>query len=342
MRVVENIQNDLTALHLDADNLVGVVLPELGAKIASLKWQGRELLAQNPHKALRPACYAAPYAEFDASGFDECLPTIGPCAYPEAPWQNVEAPDHGEVWSTPWDWEVEPEALHLWCQSVRFHYDFHKTLSVPAPGRLRLQYVLHNRADWPFKFLWSSHPLLALRPGQRISLPPDVRVRVDWSRDERLGRPLDEHAWPHTTDRAGQAVDLSLILPPDVCRVDKLYTTRLREGWCALHDEATGQYTAFLFSPETIPYVGLSINLGGWPVDGPGYYNLGLEPCLGFPDRLDLAIEHGAHAVAQPGECLTWQLDMCAGTAPNLTAEIKRLQTATMAAGPLYRPEARQ
>src|SRR5690606_10769672 len=111
----------------------------------------------------------------------------------------------------------------------------HKTLSVPTPGRLRLQYALHNRADQPFKFLWSAHPLLALRPGQCICLPPDVRVRVDWSRDERLGRLLDEHPWPHTTDRAGQAVDLSLILPSDVGLVDKLYTTRLREGWCALH-----------------------------------------------------------------------------------------------------------
>ena len=342
MRVVKHIQNDLTALRLDAGNLAATVLPELGAKIASLRWQGRELLAQNPLTPLRPARYAAPYAEFDASGFDECLPTIGPCAYPEAPWQDVEAPDHGEVWSIPWDWEVMPEALHLWCRSVRFHYDFHKTLSVPGPGRLRLQYGLHNRADRPFKFLWSSHPLLALQPGLRICLPPDGRVRVDWSRDERLGRPLDEHPWPHTIDRAGRAVDLSLILPPDAGLVDKLYTTRLREGWCALHDEATGQYTAFLFSPETIPYVGLSINLGGWPVDGPAYYNLGLEPCLGFPDRLDLAIERGAHAVAQPGERLTWQMDLAVGAAPNLAAEIKRLNNAAMAGGDGSRPGARQ
>ena len=327
--------NGLEALRMAEHDLEVGVLPGLGAKLHSLRWQDLELLAQNPRKPLRPARYAAPYAEFDASGFDECLPTIGACPYPAAPWQNVEAPDHGEVWSIPWDWDVQPEALHLSCRSIRFAYDFHKSLSWPAPGCLRLSYALVNRAQAPFRFLWSSHPLLALRPGMRICLPPGVRVRVDWSRDERLGRLLDEHPWPHTTDRSGRPVDLSLILPEAAGLVDKLYTTRLLEGWCALYDPETGQYAAFIFSPETIPYVGLSINLGGWPVDGPGYYNLGLEPCRGYPDRLDLAVERGDYAVAQPGERLTWQMDLCVGSAPNLPAEIERLRARPPAAGEL-------
>ncbi len=326
MLVQADTINGLVALRLAEHDLNVVVLPGLGAKISSLRWQGDEILAQNPRKPLRLARYAAPYAEFDASGFDECLPTVGPCLYPEDPWQNVEVPDHGEVWSIPWAWEVQPDALHLSCRSIRFSYEFHKSLSVPAPGCLRLRYALVNRAGAPFKFLWSSHPLLALRPGMRIYLPPGVRVRVDWSKDERLGVPLDERPWPHTTDRLGRPVDLSLILPEEARLVDKLYTTRLPEGWCGLHDPETGQYAACLFSPEAIPYVGLSINLGGWPVDGPGYYNLGLEPCSGYPDRLDLAIERGDHAVAQPGERLAWQMDLRVGLTEDMPAEIERLR----------------
>lgn len=325
MRVETDTINGLAALRLTAHDLVVGVVPGLGGKISSLRWRDHELLAQNPHRPLRAARYAAPYAEFDASGFDECLPTIGPCLYPEAPWQNVEAPDHGEVWSIPWALEAQPNALHLDCCGVHFPYDFHKTISVPAPGCLRLSYALLNRGNAPFKFLWSAHPLLALRPGMRIHLPEGVRVRVDWSKDERLGTPLDEHPWPQTTDRAGHAVDLSLIRPPEAALVDKLYTTRLTEGWCALHDPETGRYAAFVFAPETIPYVGLSINLGGWPVTGPGYYNLGLEPCKGYPDRLDLAIERGDYAVAQPGERLSWQMDLCVGHTADLPAEIRRL-----------------
>ena len=317
----------LQALRLSEHDMEAVVLPGLGAKVWSLRWQGHELLAHNPIRPLRPARYGAPYSEFDASGFDECLPTIGPCLYPEYPWQNVEAPDHGEVWSIPWSWRMDQDELHLQCRGVRFAYDFYKSLSVPAPGCLRLSYALVNRAPVPFKFLWSSHPLLALEPGMRIHLPPETRVRVDWSKDERLGTLLQEHSWPHTIGRDGWEVDLSLILPADARLVDKLYTTRLHQGWCALHDPKTGCYTAFLFSPESIPYVGLSINLGGWPVDGAGYYNLGLEPCNGFPDRLDLAIERGQCVVAAPGQRMEWEMDLCAGIATDLPAEIERLRS---------------
>jgi galactose mutarotase-like enzyme len=320
--------NGLEALALSEHDLQVVVVPDLGAKLCSLRWHGQELLAQNPRKALKAARYAAPYAEFDASGFDECLPSIGRCRYPEYPWQNVQVPDHGEVWSIPWSWEMQAEVLHLWCGGVRFPYDFHKWLVVPAPGSLRLSYALVNRAPFPFKFIWSAHPLFALRPGMRIYLPSGVRVRVDWSKDERLGISLHEHAWPHTTDSHGQEVDLSLILPPEAKRVDKLYTTRLSEGWCAVHDPETGRYAAFLFSTDTTPYVGLSINLGGWPVDEAGYYNLGLEPCNGYPDRLDLAIERGDYAVALLGQSLKWSVDLRVGECADMAAEVGRLRTA--------------
>lgn len=326
--------NGLEALSLSDHDLQVVVVPGLGAKLCSLRWHGQELLAHNPRKPLKPARYAAPFAEFDASGFDECLPSIGSCLYPEYPWQNVEVPDHGEVWSIPWAWEMQPEALHLWCRGVRFSYDFHKWLSVLAPGSLRLSYALVNHAPLPLKFIWSSHPLFALRPGMRIYLPAGVRVRVDWSKDDRLGSSLHEHSWPHTTDRFGHEVDLSLILPPDAGLVDKLYTTRLGlgAGWCALHDPETGHYVAFLFSTEMISYVGLSINLGGWPVDEAGYYNLGLEPCNGYPDRLDLAIERGNHALAQPGQSLTWSMDLRVGACADMLAEVDWLRSAWQSA----------
>ena len=332
MNIQADTQDGLRALRVSGQDLAATVLPGLGAKISSLRWRDVELLAQNPQKPFKPARYAAVYAEFDASGFDECLPTIGPCLYPEAPWAGVEAPDHGEVWSIPWDWETQPEALHLRCRGVRFPYDFHKSLSMPVPGCLRLDYELVNRAEAVFKFLWSAHPLLALQPGMRICLPPGVGVRVDWSKDERLGRPLDQHAWPITHDHNGQAVDLSLILPEHVHLVDKLYTTRLEEGWCVLHDPKTGRYVAFLFSPGEIPFVGLSINLGGWPLNGPGYYNLGLEPCRGYPDRLDRAVTSGDYVTTQPGQRLTWTMDMCVGLTDDLPTEIKRLRAAQLPA----------
>jgi hypothetical protein len=166
----------------------------------------------------------------------------------------------------------------------------------------------------------------------RIHLPPDTRVRVDWSKDGRLGGLLAEHPWPLTHDCSGQEVDLGLILGPETGHVDKLYSTRLQDGWCAVHDPTDGFYVAMLFPPERVPYVGLSINLGGWPIERPPYYNLGLEPCNGYPDRLDLAIAQGDCAVAAPGIRHEWQFDLHIGHCDNVSAEIGRLRAGSAAA----------
>jgi hypothetical protein len=304
------------------------VIPDLGAKISSICWRGVELLAHNPRKPLRAARYAAPYAEFDASAFDECFPTIGPCTYPEHPWTGTELPDHGEVWALPWSASIELEALQMQVHGVRLPYVLSRRISFPGEDQLLLQYQLSNPSSFPVHYLWSSHPLFALQPGMRILLPAGASVQVDWSKDARLGERGQAHLWPLTTDSAGNPVDLSLIQGPETCLVDKLYSSRLLEGWCALYDPASCRYAAFLFSTAEVPYVGLSINLGGWPVDDEagGYYNLGLEPCSGYPDRLDLAVQNDSNSTLPGRQTVQWEIRLQAGEAPDAESARQRLQ----------------
>jgi hypothetical protein len=321
--------DELEAIALSEGDLSATVVPNLGGKICSVQWRGRELFTRNP---LQPARYDRPYADFDASGFDECLPAIGACAYPVWPWQSIPVPDHGEVWSIPWSCRVDDNRLHLTVHGVRFPYRFEKTVVLQPGGAFRLDYAFINLSPFPFPFVWSAHPLLAPRAGMRIHLPAGTRVRVDWSKDGRLGDLLAEHNWPMTRDREGREVDLSRIGDPACGHVDKLFTTKLSEGWCAVHDPADGFYLAIFFPLDRVPYVGLSINQGGWPVDRPAYYNLGLEPCNGYPDRLDVAVAAGDCPVAAPGERIEWHLDFRVGLAPDLPAELARLQNMGVAA----------
>ena len=325
MRRERVVEDGLEAVRITGHDLALQVIPQLGGKISSLTWNGREVLARNPRKSFRLAKYAAPFADYDASGFDECFPTIGPCRYPEPPLMGIEVPDHGELWSIPWTETPHGGGLCFHVKGIRFPYLFTRWIELPNAGHVRLRYEVTNQVDEPFKCMWSAHPLLALRPGLIIHLPEGVRVRVDWSKQGRLGQLLDEHPWPVTRDTTGHPVDLSKILPESVGLVDKLYTTRLPEGWCALRDPEDGYYVAMLFSPEDIPYVGLSINLGGWPVEGPGYYNLGLEPCNGYPDRLDVAIERG-HCMTLPARgSLKWEWNLFVGQSDDLASELTRL-----------------
>jgi hypothetical protein len=321
--------DQVAAVALSDGDLSVSLVPELGGKIASVLWRGRELLARNP---LRPATYDCPYADFDASGFDECLPSIGACVYPEGPWQGMNVPDHGEVWSIPWSYAVDGTRVHLSVHGVRFPYAFEKTIVLRPPNAIRLDYAFTNLSSFPFKFLWSAHPLLAPRPGMRIHLPAETQVRVDWSKDGRLGDLLAEHPWPLSRNRQGQAVDLGLIGNRECGHVDKLYTTRLSEGWCAVHDPADGFYAAMIFPVERVPYVGLSINQGGWPLDRPAHFNLGLEPCNGYPDCLDVAIASGEFAVAAPGDRLEWHLELHVGCCSDLPSELQRLREEGLAA----------
>jgi len=329
--ILKNIrEGELDSVQIRDEDLEVTVIPGLGGKISSIRWVGREILARNPGKKLAPARYAAPYADYDASGFDECIPTIGPCEYPEYPWKGIKLPDHGEVWSIPWSTWGEDGYLCLRTQGVRLPYVFEKRLRIVGPGEIHIQYALVNPTSFPIKYLWSSHPLIAPQPGMRIYLPEGAKVRVDWSKDGRLGGLLAEHDWPLTQDCSGNAVDLSLILSEQAQLVDKLYTTRLSQGWCAAHDPASGMYVAFVFSPEKIPYVGLSINLGGWPVDesgqNPGYYNLGLEPCNGYPDRLDLAIASGACQVLPAEGSTHWDLLLRVGQTDDISQALSTLK----------------
>src|SRR6266436_69141 len=85
---------------LTNDRVQIAVVPELGAKIISLKnlQTGREWLwhPRNEVTLFRNRL-GDDFSKSPLAGIDECLPTIAPCQ-----WQACDLPDHGEAWSTPW------------------------------------------------------------------------------------------------------------------------------------------------------------------------------------------------------------------------------------------------
>ncbi|MEI7911343.1 MAG: hypothetical protein WCK77_17050 [Verrucomicrobiota bacterium] len=76
------------------------VVAELGAKVISLvnRTSGREWLWHPPGAlALFRNRPGDDFATSTITGWDECLPTIAPCEH-----HGRALPDHGEVWSVPW------------------------------------------------------------------------------------------------------------------------------------------------------------------------------------------------------------------------------------------------
>ncbi|MGH2367554.1 MAG: hypothetical protein ACRDI2_05090 [Chloroflexota bacterium] len=320
--VDETRVDGLRALALEGEAVRLVVVPEVGAKIVSCldRRTGHEYLWRNPWVPIVRPDYAGPFERYDISGWDECFPGIGQCAYPDGPWQGTVVPDHGEVWTLPWHATLETDGLRLWTHGVRFPYTLEKRLTPTGDG-FAMRYRVHNPTPYPFKCFWSAHPLFVATPRTRVLFPDGVRVRLEVSRSGRLGPLLTEHAWPRTVDRYGRQVDLAVIGPEGQGEADKLYTTPLPAGWAALHDGASDQWLAFTFDPAQVPLVGLWSNRSGWPTDRP-CYNLALEPCSGCPDRLDIAVLRGEYQTVPPEGDLNWDLDVHLGRGETSLAQL--------------------
>jgi galactose mutarotase-like enzyme len=307
------------AFFLESDRFRVVVLPRVSGKIVSLVdlATNEELLWRNPERPYREPNYGDSFSDYDMSGWEDCLPNISGGQYPEHPWNGVELPDHGEVWTIPWDGRVDGDALELSVHGVRLPYRFEKRISIEDDA-VRLTHRMINPTAYPMRYIWATHPLFAIRPGMRIALPDGVKMRIDSSVGWRLGGYLDELPWPNATDASGDPVALDEIGDVASGFADKLYTTSVSEGWCGLYDPATRRAIALTFDPDELPYIGVWINQGGYPGSGAPGYNVGLEPCAGYPDALDVAAERGDAATIEPGEQREWTIAFRYGEADSV------------------------
>ena len=110
------------------------LVPALGARIISLRhrvsgWEwmwgpsgGPKLFRNRP---------GDDFARSPLTGWDECLPTIAPCA-----WRGRAQRDHGEVWSVPWELD-----------QVAFEHGVLKTSVVLALSPFRFERSIELRGD---------------------------------------------------------------------------------------------------------------------------------------------------------------------------------------------------
>src|SRR5579871_2729828 len=76
------------------------VLPQFGGKIASILHNGHELL-QPPLAPIAPRNQTMSFDAGDASGWDECLPSVAACKVPFGR-GTASIPDHGDLWRVAW------------------------------------------------------------------------------------------------------------------------------------------------------------------------------------------------------------------------------------------------
>jgi galactose mutarotase-like enzyme len=287
------------------------IIPALGSKAISLQdlGTGREWLyhpAQNG-RSYGNRGYGSIYKESDRSGWDEMFPTINPCRYPSFPWDSSEIPDHGEVWSIPWEAWIQNGNLVCETTGIRLPYQLRKTYRFSSPSTLRIEYCAINPAPFPLPFLWAAHPLLRLTEGMKLIMPKGMdRIVVSYSHHQRLGSLGEIWDWP-VVHRDGTEIRLDSVEPNNGLHAEKYYfQQKMTEGWAAIYDPNTGEKLTFRFPPEQVPYLAVWANYGGHGGD----YNLAIEPATGFLDDLHEAANKKQTSVIPPKGSYEWFLEV--------------------------------
>lgn len=302
----------MKSITMESPDLLITVIPESGGKIQGImdKNQDKQLLfqhdAQIPYR--RPS-YDDHYGTGDVSGFDEVFPSIESCYYPNAPWQGVRIPDHGEVWSQPWKVEtVADDAIRLSVHGVRFPYRLEKTIRFVSGKAISISYCAHNYSGFEMPFIWAPHALWVCDPDTRIVLPSSVKqVMSTCSISNRLGYFGTVHPWP-VTHVQGQDYAIDRVYPKYEGKCEKYYAQgQIDEGWCALQGADSGYTIGMAYPVNQVPYLGV------WEGIMDGKYVTALEPCTGAYDALDTAIQWRTVRSIPPHSHYDWYLTITTG-----------------------------
>lgn len=292
-------------LTVENDRLRLVILPELGAKIASLvyKPQNFEVFFQPTDGMYRPAVYGGDFSRYDTAGADEMYPTIEPCVYPYPGYTGAVLPDHGELWSVPWTVAAAGGSVAAEARGTALPYVFRRTVTLSG-STVQLQYAVKNSGDAPLYGMWAFHGLVACDETSRIVLPgADQVINVHDSRC--LGPAATLHRFPHTADLEGRPYRLDRLQPRAARKTEKFYVAGpVASGAAALTLNRNRLVYRLNFPPDRVPYLGLWVNEGGFK----GEYNCALEPSTGYYDSLAVTCRNGRLRPLLPGETLNWHL----------------------------------
>jgi hypothetical protein len=275
-------EHGLSCVGLKTELLELVVVPELGAKIISLKnlRTGREwLAAPDSNRALFRNAPGDPFTQSTYVGWDECFPTIDPCR-----WEGRRLPDHGEVWSLPWTLNESAfagGAIETEITLPVSPFKLSRSIYIER-DQVQLRYALENLSDKEERFIWAAHPLLATEPGDRLELPPATR--------RQLGDPPWLASLQFASDHRGW---------------EKQFAGPVEVAAAAIVNDRTGDCLSFEWDPKENDTLAVWLSRGGWNnVD-----QFSLEPTNATHESLAVAAQppHRCGGIAAGGK-LSWSL----------------------------------
>lgn len=298
---------DVDAAILENDKLKVALLPEIGSKIASIVYKplNYETLWQNPGKKYKKTNYGDSFPAGEFSGFDEMFPSISRCFYENPPFAGVEIPDHGEVWSIPWQYSIKNGCIVLEVKGVRLPYKLRKAVSL-EDNRIHIEYQAINLSKFDWDFIWAAHPLFNASNGMEFIVPSGMDKIVNAVPGKRLSDYGKTYDFP-VAQLADGKFNLAVVPGKNDEGFQKYYFLgKVTQGWCILYDPAEKLNIGLSFPKEQVPYLGMWLNEGGWD----GQYNIAPEPATAAMDSIAAAKLWQTGSVLKANQTLEWYLNI--------------------------------
>lgn len=277
------------AVKIENEYLSIIILPKIGSKIASIfsKQKDFEFLFQNKGDSYKKAEFGADFAAYDCSGFDDCFPSIDQSKL----LINNELytyPDHGEIWTAEFDYQIEARKISLDYQSPYFKYDYHKTIELQK-NKLSLNYKIKNNLKTALPAVWTLHCLLNYDKNVKLNFPPDLKKVINVQESDYLGQKGAEHSFPITEDSFGEKYRLNRVNNREKRLTEKYYSSgEINVGRVsACYPDQAAEFI-IKYDSKKLPYLGFWLTEGGFKGD----YNFAFEPADGFYDSVNLALKN--------------------------------------------------
>ena len=309
---------DVNAVILENDFLKVTLLPEIGSKIASIIYKplNYEALWQNPGKEYKRTNYGDSYPAGEFSGFDEMFPSISRCFYENPPFAGTEIPDHGEVWSIPWQFSVEKDYVILEVKGVRLPYKICKKVSLEG-DRIRIEYEAVTLSNSDLDFIWAAHPLFNASKGMEFIVPPGMDKIVNAVPGKHMSEYGKAYDFPVAQLHDGSKFNLAIVPEKNNDGYQKYYFLgKVTQGWCILYEPARKLNIGMSFPKEKVPYLGMWLNEGGWD----GQYNIAPEPATAAMDSINATKLWQMNSVLKANQKLDWFLNISFHIGKKLTS----------------------
>jgi len=302
MNISETMWHGFKAISLESTEIRVVMVPQLGAKIVSMfdKISQYEWLVP-PVRPVKELSYGATFVKQDMSGWDEMMPTINACEF-----NGTFLPDHGEVWSIPWDIESLENQVTLTTSGIALPYRITRKAILSAENCLALQYEIENRSAKAIPYLYAAHPQFLADAQTRIKFPSQVTKVLNIIENDPVWGAVESPVdWPKAVSADGTVWQLDRVRGVEHRACRKFYIMPDQPiDWAALHHEGLGCQLKLSWSTKGLPYFGLWIDEGvhsAVPVAA-------LEPCSGYYDGLTVAANNERVSILNAGEKKNWEI----------------------------------